>query len=46
MSMSSSRSCGSSFTSVKGLFPEPKVSMESHRTGDDASDEVELGNRE
>ena len=35
---------GSSFTSVKGLFAEAKPSIDSRITGEEARDEVELGN--
>ena len=42
----SSRSKGSSLTSDRGVFCEPKPSIDSRIIGEDASDEVELGNRE
>ena len=45
MSKSSSLSRGSSFTSVNGRFAEPKPSIDSRTTGDDAREELELGKR-
>ena len=45
ISKSSSFSGGSSFTSVKGRFPDPKPSIDSRTTGDDEREEFELGNR-